>query len=855
MDEYVLHGLEAERDKISAALAASRAIPAASCVRIAGLAGAGKTVLLRNTVSAAQGNGWFAASAGAHLVQERIPLTVVERLIDALGSQLEGAAPRYLPYIDGSKTAGAVEETFYRFIEGVLIDFPVLLAVDDVQWLDVESERVLLHAIALYADRPLALISTERGREPKRLVGVSAIDVPLGPLDGDAIGDIARSIDPHAPQESVAAIVQRSNGHPLTATILARESQGTGIVPHSVRSAISNRIESMEAVRREFLQLSALIEEPIDIRLLQKMLRASDSEIARLVEHSTPDFMTPQGEDLYFSHAAIAEGVRQTIPIDVPYRKRVLEALRAADRHSLGEYERISRQAAACGERVVERDALLSLARESLGQQAWSLAADAFARAFALSEPLDADFARSYTSYASALIANDQPLKAREVLESALEQGTRLQLERGFGELAAAYMAAIWYGEDFSAIPEVFARYIGRANSPGDRLALYAVLAFYRAGIMDIEAFEEAKRNALSQHADGSSAQSLQRVFIAEAYVRARLGNHTAAREAIARAGDFPDRRHPERATILRFSKAFVDHFEFGIEPLVRYAEEHSRADGDENNLVYDRYVSAYTSIARGEFDDALLTVEEALVRRIDTANRRRILSIEAAISSLRGEPSAYASLIEDAVASLFENENESVVPLAAWWASAIAPKRPRDARRIARAVAVRVRRPLQPVTLFLPLPLALYGLRANDAELLEEIAEGGLFEDSSRWYRAQSALARGIAATGLVRADASSLLKRAASELALLGAPLYSAIAASYAGATGADQQAVLAAAGVLAVSVGARLSPREAQIATLLSQGRSAVEIARALALSERIAEYNIERLRAKLAAEEAV
>jgi AAA ATPase domain len=853
LQEHVLLGRAAESERIAAELEVSRRNSVSATLRIAGLSGSGKTALLHAAGASARAMGWYAAFAGAHLVQERLPLAVVKRLMESVEAGLGDIASRYIPHMTAPKTAGAFEEKFYRLIESLLIDFPVLLVVDDAQWLDPESERVLTHAIALYAQRPLVLLIGERGRAAKRFPGPGPVDVALTELDDDAIGAIARAGYPQVPDEAIDGIVRIANGHPLTATILAREARRTGKVSNSIRAVVAQRVEALEPKSREFIRLCSLVEDPLEKRLLTKLANSEGVDLQGIFAE-LPEFFAIEGDRTFFAHAAIAEAIRQTIPVDVPYRKRVLDALETLDLRTLDEYERVARQAAACGERGVERDALLALARESLTEQAWSLAAGAFARAFAIAEPLDEDFAKSYAAYAAALISDDQPSAACEVLESALELARQLSLEGGFGELAASYIIAIWYGEDFAAIPKVFARYIGDAVTPADRLALHSTLAFYYGLSLDVDHFEEAKRDALSYAGGPGTAAALQRLYIGEAHLHSRLGHYSLAKEAVDKAEELVDRRQPMRVASFNLTKALVDYQQVGIAPVLAYVDAHPFIDAGESHYTYDRFVRGYAFVILGRLDDALLIVEDAFMRRIDRASARRILGVSAAVSALRQVPSAHTALIEEAVASVFSSESESVVPLAAWWAAAVALERPDEARRVARAVAERARHPLQPTTLFVPLPLALYAERAKDEEMLERILNDSLFEEPTRWQSAQLAVARGIAEKTLERETAPATLLRAVDELASVGASLFNAIAARYAGTLDTSQRALLNFAGMDGAVDENRPSPRDAQIGQLLSSGLAPSEVAQSLALSLRTVEYHIERIRERAAVESA-
>ena len=845
----MLRGRETERAAVDAALESIRSAPNAGAFRISGLAGAGKTAFLGATISAARERGWLVLEAASYLVEQQFPLAAVERLVRDASARLGDRAAKYTSGVAvfGAPGGGDAEEAFCRLLEGLLVDFPVALAIDDVQWVDAASEIVLLRVLQLFAGRPLALLVAERGREPKRFSQPSAGAVAIGALDDEAVEAIVRTIAPHAAAPVVAAIVDRSRGHALTAAIVARKVCAARIddaerVPTSIRAVIAQDVDAMDPAQRELLQTCSIMDEPFERRLLDKLF--PDFDVTRAwIEASIPTYLRAVDGTLCFSHAAIAEAVRQTIPVDAPLRRRVLQALQSLANPGLGDYERIGRQASAYGDRALERDALLNLASHAMAQKAWSAAAGAFRRAFVLAEPIDEDFARSYTTYATALIASDDSVEARIVLEAALGSAARFSLKRGFGELAATYMAVMWYGEESDEMVAVFERYVERAVTPEDRLALYATLALHRAMTMDAEGFAAAKQVALSQRVTVGSEIWLQRVHQAEALLRARTGSYAASDAAFAKAAEFVDMRLPIRVTVLRFTKMIVDHYRFGIQPIVEYLAKNP-AGADENQLTYDRYLHGFVAIARGDLGKASLLVEQSLMRRTDRVNRRRLLSIAAAVSALSVSCAPYESIVEQELRASLPASSESSLTLASWRSAAIAQRSPQESAELARVVLRRLRSAFQPTTMFLPLPLALYAARARDEELLLEFAGGGMLEDATRWHRAQKALVRGIARAALGRKDAATELAFAEAEHEKLGAPLFAAIAAHYSGREGSFMREI----------GDSPQSPREAQIREFVAAGRSAAEIAVTTGLSQRTVERHIELLRLKPAAETA-
>jgi len=198
----------------------------------------------------------------------------------------------------------------------------------------------------------------------------------------------------------------------------------------------------------------------------------------------------------------------------------------------------------------------------------------------------------------------------------------------------------------------------------------------------------------------------------------------------------------------------------------------------------------------------------------------------------------------------LADDASESILLLASWWAAAIAADRPSEARDAARTVLSRIKRPLQQVSLFVPYALTLYAERARDEEMLEELADRLEPNDATAWWQAQQRFAQAMAKAALQREDAATELRASAAELDELGAPLFAAIVAQRAGSATAQQMKLLRTAGVgERADIGRLPTPRENQIAALVENGLSNLQIAGDLALSARTVEAHLENLSSKL------
>jgi predicted ATPase len=159
-----------------------RAAPAALVIQ--GEAGAGKSTLWRAGIEAAAAAGHrvlrsepsasetdLAFAALSDLLAEVLPL-VEARIPDPQREALE-VALLLRPAGEEPTAARAIGLAMLTALRGCLSQHPVLVAIDDVQWLDQASREVLAFALRRVTDGPLSLLlaavrCSQSGRDPHR---------------------------------------------------------------------------------------------------------------------------------------------------------------------------------------------------------------------------------------------------------------------------------------------------------------------------------------------------------------------------------------------------------------------------------------------------------------------------------------------------------------------------------------------------------------------------------------------------------------------------------------------------------------------------------------------------------------
>ena len=172
---------------------------------------------------------------------------------------------------------------------------PLVLVVDDLQWADVESFR-LLNALVEPSERPpLLLLATIRPREelePDVLAHVEAVRrwkhtdvVRLFGLPRAQAKSLAATLLGDAPAQWLEMIAEESQGHPLFLSELVQYAQSHDFGARArltLDAALRARVERLDWRARELLELVALAARPLSNAVFAHALSTPDVyEVAR----------------------------------------------------------------------------------------------------------------------------------------------------------------------------------------------------------------------------------------------------------------------------------------------------------------------------------------------------------------------------------------------------------------------------------------------------------------------------------------------------------------------------------------------------------------------------------------------
>lgn len=281
-------------------------------VWIHGPSGIGKTHLAGHFSATARRDGGVVAEVSADPGDTRRPLSAFMRLVPRLRA-LPGAAgtsPELRPYLDrlteydsGSTSWPDASDTTYvracvehaidELIDAVADEQALVIVVDNAQWMDEESAR-LMEGLALAAStRPVLVltISCDPMPHPESTACVPAIPLAVGPLSDEAarllvldrVSDTGRTAD----DAHLEWLVRAGEGNPLRLEELVNHWRSGGAafeLPATLAALVKGRLAALAPGERRLLQIVALLGQQATLARVQRVAMLDRASFLESVE-------------------------------------------------------------------------------------------------------------------------------------------------------------------------------------------------------------------------------------------------------------------------------------------------------------------------------------------------------------------------------------------------------------------------------------------------------------------------------------------------------------------------------------------------------------------------------------------
>ncbi|MFC7673338.1 AAA family ATPase [Mycolicibacterium sp. GCM10028919] len=327
-----MRGRTAERTKVSALLTAAATGPAALVIE--GDAGIGKTMVWSSAIDEAYSRGFTVIKARVGEAETVMAYAAVGDLLrDVSSDVIEPLPPLQRLAVDRVllRADGHGHLTDHRVVGAALASVlnalaesaPVLMAIDDVQWLDPSSRVVIAYAARRIRGR-IGILVSERCDPDK---GRARTWLSAGELSGDAdsarltplaVGDLqailTTSVGRPLSRPVLKRITQLAGGNPFYALELARAMAGRPLhpepdLPGTLAELVRLRLGRIDGdVRRLLLAVASVPHATVD--LLARVVGASiETVVDLLADVETDGIITISGTRVAFTHPLLARGV------------------------------------------------------------------------------------------------------------------------------------------------------------------------------------------------------------------------------------------------------------------------------------------------------------------------------------------------------------------------------------------------------------------------------------------------------------------------------------------------------------------------------------------------------------------
>jgi DNA-binding CsgD family transcriptional regulator len=302
-----------------------------SAMILDGVAGIGKTTLWNGGVTVAQEAGHQVLACRAAESEAPLSYAALGDLLEVELPELPGPQERALDAallraeVEGSPPdQRAVSLAALGVLRALAGSGPVIVAIDDIQWLDAASVRVLSFAARRLRDeriRILVAMRTGAGGDPldlSRMTGSGLRRLRVGPLGEEAMIRLLRDrIGDELAHPILRRLHQVSHGNPFFALEIARALSNQSVrpepgeplpVPEDLQQLLRARLTELPSSATEALLVVAAATRPT-VDLILGAARRKDRALAGISQAEEADIVERAGERIDFTHPLLGSTI------------------------------------------------------------------------------------------------------------------------------------------------------------------------------------------------------------------------------------------------------------------------------------------------------------------------------------------------------------------------------------------------------------------------------------------------------------------------------------------------------------------------------------------------------------------
>lgn len=325
-----------ERELKAAAAFLSRMAGGRSGLLLEGDAGVGKTTLWLDAIRQAEARGYRVLRARPVEAELKLSYAALADLVGGVFDDVAASLPppqeralaavlARVPESDEAVQARMTAVALVGALGALAADTPVLVAVDDAQWLDAASERALAFA-ARRLPLNVGLLLTRRGAGDAIPLGLDRA-LPEGCLERRVVGPLSLAALHHVlrarvgtsfPRPLLTRVATASEGNPFLALEIGRAVIAQGAdralgdplpVPLAVRRLSEVRIRNLSRVAQEVLLVTSALFRPTVSTVAAAMERDARTVEAAVAEAVEADVLADELGCLRFTHPLFASAV------------------------------------------------------------------------------------------------------------------------------------------------------------------------------------------------------------------------------------------------------------------------------------------------------------------------------------------------------------------------------------------------------------------------------------------------------------------------------------------------------------------------------------------------------------------
>lgn len=301
--------------------------------------GIGKTRLLEQLARFAAIRGARVISVAASPAIRRVPYTIATDVFRELLGENADAYPTLADLVEGRRSSQFTASTgpqhaVFKEAERLLLACsaknPLLICVDDLQWVDDTSYEIVQY-LANRVGMTVCFAFTVRPEGMSRVAGLREsceCEVQqLEPLNAAGAEELLAAYCTGSgrvlSERDSAMVLGRAAGNPLfllgLADGLSRADRGAAtFLPDSVRTLIADRTRRVSTLAQDVLRILAALRSPEPVEVIARIRGASPLRVARAVEElSQLRLLRDRGGSLEPAHDLVADVVYGEIPASV----------------------------------------------------------------------------------------------------------------------------------------------------------------------------------------------------------------------------------------------------------------------------------------------------------------------------------------------------------------------------------------------------------------------------------------------------------------------------------------------------------------------------------------------------------